>query len=87
MSESMFYDCFGRELQGQTCEYCAVTKPVSHWSGIENGKDAFTVLMIEYTGRDGHIAWMCKECYTDIQNKLEGKSISYTFYSFDSKET
>ena len=75
MSESKFYDCWGRELEGQTCEYCGVAKPVSHWSGIENGKDAFTVLMVEYTGRDGHKAWKCRECAADILDKLEGKTI------------
>ncbi len=75
MSESKFFDCWGRELEGQTCEYCRVTKPVSHWSGIENGKDAFTILMFEFIGRDGHKAWKCRECAADIIDKLEGKTI------------
>ncbi len=73
--ESKFHDCFGRELEAQTCEYCGVTKPVSHWIGIENGSDDYIALMVEYVARDGHKAWKCKDCAADIMNKLEGKDI------------
>ena len=49
-AESKFYDCWGRELEAQTCEYCGVTKPISHWIGIENGKDDYIFLMVEFVG-------------------------------------
>jgi NMD protein affecting ribosome stability and mRNA decay len=73
MEVGKIYDCFGRELEVHTCEYCGVTKPVQHWIGIENGRAEFNVLMFEYIGRDGHKAWKCRECAADIVNKLDGK--------------
>jgi NMD protein affecting ribosome stability and mRNA decay len=73
MSESKFRDCWGRELQVETCEYCGVTKPVSHWISIADAKDEYNFLMIQYIGRDGREAWMCKECYMDMENKTERK--------------
>jgi hypothetical protein len=73
MSQSRFYDCFGQELEAKTCEYCAETKPIKHWSSIEDGRDVFTVLMVEYIRPDGQKVWTCRECAADINNKLEGK--------------
>lgn len=61
MSEGKFYDCFGQELKAKTCEYCGETKPIKYWSSIENGKVVFTILMVEYTRRDGQKVWTCKE--------------------------
>ena len=74
--ETKAFDCFGRELETQQCEYCGKTKPVKIWNGIKDCMETYEILMLEFIGRDGHKAWMCKECYTDIENKLEGKSMS-----------
>ncbi len=72
-TESKFFDCFGREVQAQTCEYCGQTKPVALWNGIKNCRETFQVLMVEYKDREGHNVWKCTECEADIKNKLEGK--------------
>jgi hypothetical protein len=74
--ETKAFDCFGRELETHQCEYCGQVKPVKLWNGIKDCKETYEILMVEFIGRDGHKAWMCKECYTDIENKLEGKSMS-----------
>ena len=39
----------------------------------DDGKEKYNFLMIQYIGRDGREAWMCKECYMDMENKTERK--------------
>ena len=34
-TESKAFDCFGRELETQQCEYCGQVKPVKLWKGIK----------------------------------------------------
>ena len=67
--ETKAFDCFGRELETQQCEYCGQVKPVKLWKGIENCRDSYNILMVEYIGREGHKTWTCKECYTDIADR------------------
>ena len=67
--ETKAFDCFGRELETHQCEYCGKVKPVKLWNGIENCRDSYNILMVEFKGREGHKTWMCKECYTDIADR------------------
>jgi len=48
--ETKAYDCFGRELETHQCEYCGKVKPVKLWKGIENCRDSYNILMVEYLG-------------------------------------
>jgi hypothetical protein len=72
--ETKAFDCFGRELETHQCEYCGQVKPVKLWNRIKDCMETYEILMVEFVGRDGHKAWKCKECNTDIENKLEGKA-------------
>jgi hypothetical protein len=60
-------------LRSETCEYCSVTKPITVTVDIKNSKgkeeSENIFLMVEFIGHDGDKAWMCQECYTDIENK------------------
>jgi ribosomal protein L37AE/L43A len=73
--QSKFFDCFGRELEAHTCEYCGKTKPVALWNGIKNCRETFQILMVEYLGYNERKMWRCVECSNDIKNKLEGKEV------------
>ena len=48
-----FYDCFGQEIEGQTCGYCQQTKPVKVFAtsagGVETNPLAYDVLMRQIT--------------------------------------
>ena len=65
---SIFRDCFGRELETHQCEYCGKTKPVKVWDGIENGRDSYDILMVEYEQKNGRTIWRCNQCSSDIKN-------------------
>jgi ribosomal protein L37AE/L43A len=67
--ETKAFDCFGRELETHQCEYCGQVKPVKLWNGINGSGETFNILMVEFIGRDGHKAWMCKECSVDIADR------------------
>ncbi len=75
MSNSLFFDCFGQEVEGHACEYCGQAKPVKLWSGIENCRNTYNVLMeqIEHPTQQGLKVWCCVDCSNDMKNKLEGK--------------
>jgi len=64
-----FYDCFGQEFEGQTCEYCQPTKPVkvfasSSSGSLETNSFASDVLMRQVT-IDDKLLWVCSECGRD----------------------
>jgi hypothetical protein len=64
-----FYDCFGQEIEGQTCEYCQQTKPVKVFASSSSGSFetnpfAYDVLMRQVT-IDDKLLWVCSECGRD----------------------
>jgi DNA-binding beta-propeller fold protein YncE len=48
--ETKAFDCFGRELETQQCEYCGKTKPLKLWNGIKDCMETYEILMVEYLG-------------------------------------
>jgi hypothetical protein len=65
-----FYDCFGQEIEGQTCEYCQQTKPVKVFatSGVETNPFAHDGLMRQVT-IDNKLLWVCSECLEEMNSK------------------
>jgi hypothetical protein len=66
-----FYDCFGQEIESQTCAYCQDTKPIRVFkteSDLRTNPFAFDVLMREVTiDNDGESVWVCVDCLAEMK--------------------
>ena len=67
--ETKAFDCFGRELETQQCEYCGKTKPLMLWNGIKDCMETYEILMVEYLGYNERKLWRCTECSADIAQR------------------
>jgi len=64
-----FYDCFGQEIESQTCAYCQDTKPIRVFkteSDFRTNPFAFDMVMREVTF-DDELLWVCVDCLAEMK--------------------
>ena len=65
-----FYDCFGQEIESQTCAYCQDIKPIRVFkteSDLRTNPFVFDVVMREVTIDDDELLWVCTDCLAEIK--------------------
>jgi hypothetical protein len=70
-----FYDPFGQELPGETCEYCNKAQPVELFETQDGMKDPFRnpahrkILMKQVKIND-RVQWICLDCLKDLDQSI-----------------